>query len=255
MSISLKDIIQECYLKVRNSEINSFIHSKYQIAGMVLGEMYNIYENSKDKELLIEIKFFLDLKNVIKHLINILNNSGDQGTMTVNNAIIHEYKLIENSREVFDISTPFSIIEDSIKVVNHNEMRNTEYKKVIIERIINRMIDDRMIGKLNNDGVDLLSQDNLYELIEIIIDRIILGEEIRISINEVFQLVEDKKKDKENAIQIMKFELLEEFKTLITEIHGHIDHVGKSTFEAITSTSPEQKPIHHGKNKIPTLFS
>lgn len=258
MSISLKDIIQECYLKVRNSELNSLIHSKYQIAGLILGEMYNKYENGKDKEILIELMFFLNTKNVIHHLINILDNSGDFGTMTLNNAIILEYKQIQLSREPFSFSTPLSIIEKCFSAVDESELRNREYKRVIIERIINTMIEDRMNGILNEDGKEILKQDTVYELIEMIIDRIIVGEEIRISINEVFSLIEDKKKQQENNVEDIKKEILDEFRNLMAEVHLHIDHVGKSTFAAISASSPVDKSPTHGKyhgKKTSSLFS
>lgn len=257
MSVSLKDIIQECYLKVRNSELNSLFHSNYQIAGLILGEMYNIYENSKEKELYVELKFFIDTKNVIKHLINILNNSGDSGTMTVGNAILQEYKLIESEKDTNNVSTPLTIIQNALKVVNQSEIRNPEYKHAIIERIINNMIEDRMSGILNEDGKEILRQDSVFELIEMIIDRVILGEEIRISINEVFLLIEEGKKRQENSYEIMKKEILNEFKVLLSEIHEHIDHVGKSTFAAITANTPDQiqsSPHHKHGRRIPSLF-
>ena len=90
MVLILKNILEKYFSILGNSVLGYSMEPKIvlarsitkpsQLAGLILADLYDYYEEFKDKELLTEEKFFLNINNPIKHLVNILNNSGFKTT-------------------------------------------------------------------------------------------------------------------------------------------------------------------------------
>lgn len=255
MSSSLREIISQCYLEIRNSGSSLIMFNRYQIAGLVLGKMYELYEKNKHHSSLIDIEFFLDVKNPIKHIKNILDNSSDEGTMTIESAILNEIRDIKQNHE--DGSTLLHIIERELFSIDKEKyIQSVEYRLLVLERIESKMNEYRIHDKLSNDDKNILYQGDKYDLISSIIERNLTGESLKVAISDVYNELlnrhfseDDEKCNKsiENLssevekikmyVYQLRAQLNEDLNDQFLELHKHIDHVGHQTFGVISSES------------------
>lgn len=265
MSSSLREIISNCYLEIRNSGSSLIMFNRYQIAGLVLGKMYEIYDRNSHNSSLMDIEFFLNIKNPIKHIKNILDNSSDEAHLTIEGAIIKEIKLI---KETFENGTSLlQVVEkELLSLEKENFLKNMEYRLLILERIESEMVTLRLNGKLSNDDKDILNQEDKYDLLSSIIERKLSGELLSVAVSDVYIEISSRKSSGEgerfyhsmetltNEVEHLKksiLEITEEF----TEIHRHIDHVGQQTFGVMSTEQSSPVPKNRvTKEKFPKLF-
>lgn len=249
MVLTLKTIIQRYYSGMRSGQTLTTIGSKSKLAALILADIYDSYENSKEKELLTELRFFLSISNPIKHIVNILNNCGDNGIMSIDDSILEEYKIINGENNTKSIKiTLLKTIEDIIKKY-HFSKHNIEINKVIIiNEIINKLNEGRIFGNLDEDTRNFILYHDHKEMISKIIERYILGEELASIILDIYNNLVKKSTSHNNqdsiasivelAISKVKSELISNIEEHINEIHSHLDHVGLTTFNEIQTIKP-----------------
>lgn len=245
MSLGLKTIIQGYYTAIRDSGTNHGIKSKGHLAGLILGDLYDIYISSKDRVLVSEIKFFLDISNPIKHIISILDNSGDQGTMSIEEAIINEHRIVnlEQTKKKAKV-TLYSVVRNIIgEDVEH--INKASFNKGQFLHLLKRELETAKLFENLGDSTNELMKHELYEdFLNELADEIITGEkDLSTIISNIFtkshhhkhkknSILEDElimSKISEGILSKIKETLLEENQLL----HEHLDHVGGSTFEQL----------------------
>lgn len=251
MDITLKDIIRKYFHKMKDPHFNKIINTRSKLAGIILGEMYDSYKESKDKNFLIELKTFIDLKNPLKHLINILDNSSYGGLLSIEDAIMEEYKLIVNMKDFTLTKMRLLDIINEVKDKN-NYIDNNEIVKKIIESIAEYRIQE----KLNDDVKDILLQLDSYELIL----KIVESEDVIDAIATTYSIIDGRKISNHSSKKIdgqldmmfdtFKKQMSEFFRDECGEIHNHLDHVGKSTYESLESIK-EGIPLIPGQSMRP----
>lgn len=243
MSNRLNEIIREYYIGLRNPEILKLFKKVSHIAGLILADMYEIYESSHERELLTEIKFFLDLKNPIKHIINILNNSGSNGTMSVDDAILEEYKIIKSTSENnYDKFSLLEIIEEVYLIIKDKRELYQTTNKDITSMIIDKINEYRIINRIDDDTKIIASQQDLFQIILDIVVKKNAGEDLKQILKEVYFTILRRNGNDINGLE--KFikttvqesisQILDEMKKDKLEIHQHLEHVGKHTHECLT---------------------
>lgn len=245
----MRTIIQTYYSEMRNGKTLFTIGSKIQMAAFILADIYNLYETSKEKELLSEFRFFLGISNPIKHIVNILNNCGDSGTMSIDDAILEEYKIINgmNDLKLAKISL-LKIIEEVIhnhSFSNHILEINKEH---IINEIITKLNENRVLGKLDEDTRNFILCNDHREMIYRIIERRMLGEDLMNIILDMYNYITKRSLSHNNhenisiavesAISKVKSELISIIEENINQVHNHLDHVGSSTFNELQTIKP-----------------
>lgn len=253
MSLSLKNIIESYFHKVRSSDLASIISKRSQLAALILAEMYELYENSKNKELLVEINFFLNIKNPIKHLVNILNNSSGYSGYSIDEAIINEFKSLNEKKSSKHINL-FSILEDLVNNGPINELLIDQ----LIGEIITKLMNERIMGHLDEDTKNFLLQKDTVELLTTLLNNIISGKSLIDSISELYMIL-DLRKVKNHEIDDMKDKIVAYLESNFEELHGHVNYVGENTFEAINALTDKKHRKnyrkHRGNDSDESLFN
>lgn len=231
MVVSLKKIIEKHY-SISRGENSLNIGKKSQLAALILADIYESYETNKQKEPANELKFFLEINNPIKHIINILDNCGNTGTMSIDEAIINQYKIINNTK--IGQKTLLSILETIFHL--YPDMDDEKIRLLIIEELN----DARLVGKLDEDGRNFLLSSDRMEMISSIIERNKKGDELLSIVLDIYNRddIQSISTEFEKAISKMKESLLLEIEDQFSEIHNHLEHIGQSTFNQIESVKP-----------------
>ena len=234
MSLGIKSIIQGYYSTLRNSTRSITIKSKSQLACLILADLYDQYENTKENNLLNETKFFLEISNPIKHIINILNNSGDNGIMSIDDAILIEYKIIKNINNNNVKVTLLSTIENIILSSIIGGTLTSNKKELFLLEVNKILTNARLFDLIGDDIREFMDNKMYYSLLEEIADRIINNEELKTIIIDILLKIKENKnliteEIMEKLINKLKLDINKEIETL----HGHLDHVGLHTFNQI----------------------
>lgn len=264
--ISLENIIQKSYHNVNNGRLREFCDKLSMLAGIILADIYELYELHKDHENVTELANFLEVKNPIKHIISILKKF-IHGDMTIKDAVVDEIKIIKSQE--MTIKTAFirssitlkMVIQEELDIVSkeHNRARNTE---AIAQAIIDKLFGYKVEGMLNIDAENALSTPDLKTFLISILRRIKDGESIdnilldhykssnctRQATQQLDAILAQLKIDMSNIIQC-------EF----DEVHNHLGGMGRQLYEAtvgnVTPTAapaPTRHHQHHHKPMVPS---
>ena len=243
MSNRLSEIIREYYVGLRNPELLKLFKKVSHIAGLILADIYDIYESSHEKELLTEIKFFLDLKNPIKHIVNILNNSGNNGTMSVDDAILEEYKIIKSiTKDDYEEISLLEIIESVYLNLKDKRELYQSTNKDITTMIVDKLNEYRINNKLDSDTRVIASQYDLFKIILNVVERKNNGEDLKELLKELYFTILRRDGSDTNRMEnyiktviqdtfVKVFEKMENDKLMI---HKHLEHVAESTHNCLT---------------------
>lgn len=210
MSSIIENIIQNHYLKIKGH--SSLYTDIIDISASILSEMYKLYEDNENKHLLLEINFFLEVKDSLRHMVNILKNSGEDGRMTIKEAILLEYKSIHTKKNT--MSTLLTVCQEIFIEINLSDKPHKQNE--IVDLIINNMIDYRLVGLLDVDGCFLLDQKDYFIPIQTIVEN---RHQLNIAIHDLYKNLATRK----NRYMMDNFK----------EIHKHLDHSSKSIFDEL----------------------
>lgn len=239
MSGGLKLIIQDYYSTLRNSTEGIKFKTKSHLAGAILADLYDQYELTKENVLFSETKFFLQIENPIKHIINILDNSK---SMTIDNAILLEYKTIKIMKDNKNIKvTLLTAIENLILSPSIGGKLTPEKKEQFLIEINEVLANARLFELIGDDTREFILHQSYDSLLEEIVNRIIDEEDLKDIITDIFSKVKEKKQDDneeiieklaESSRQIID-EINFTFEKHVEKLHGHLDHLGLHTFNQL----------------------
>lgn len=242
MSLTLSDVIKAYFVKIIVSDFLRGFTKRSEIAALILAEIYEIYENSKDKKLLVEIKFFLNIKNPMKHLINILENSSTNSGNTIEWAVMNEFKLLNKKDKILKLSL-YSILNDFLE----KEKLNME----TFDLIVLKLREERIKGNLDEDAKNFFIQRDFIELLTRIINNDNRNDALLDSIEEIYLLLEERKL-KNVETELLKEQIIACLQENCFEIHNHLDHIGKTTFELVSikkGSAEENRGRNHRRNR------
>jgi len=245
MSSSLKNIIQELYIS-KNFTLRDHIETSLsETSGKIFARLY---EHSMKDSLSNESKIFLTCKNSFEHIINILNsldrNSIDKAIDLELEKIYEEDK--SSSKIIFyDIIDKF---KDEIFVLDNDDKKYDEYKKVVINKIIEEILCLQSEGKLEYDTTKIMDHYNYENIIDDLVEKINNTKDVLSSIREVYEDINKSRNFNNDELILL---LNNHFNTL----HGHIDHVGNENskrFDEIsnensTRTTPRSRTVRKPK--------
>lgn len=264
MSLSLENIIQNIYDDIVKGNTPAFFNKKHHLAALVLAEIYEKYEKHKETTLVTELGFFLSIKNPIKHIFNILENSSSRGGMRLKDAILEEYITIKHEKELDDKVTLLSVISSEIdraKSRSHSHLQNAN---MIASTVIEKLNEYRVKGNLDQDTCFALCQPDIKESIVRIIEMSNAGGNKVDLISAFYRKLDEKKSGGSEALDSLLARFKLEFQTIVqsecVKLHDHMAHVGETTFNTIVygiengdsqhrDTQLPQHYEHHNVNK------
>jgi hypothetical protein len=222
MSSNLENIIEKIY---GSRELPTF-GDKYgntliDMSGKILSELFKNKEQLDSRS-----KIFLECNNSIDHIYNILKGLKEK---SIKECIKEEKeKIYEEISKDKKISTLYSIMYE---IIDSNEEENND---VIVEKIIKRLFEDRVNGKLDEDTRQFTY--NKFKK-EYIIQILTLSEK---KLNKLMASVIKIINKKDESDKLEKSDKIEEIKEVakfkikeIKEIHSRIDHLGIELFGKI----------------------
>lgn len=228
---------------MRETSRNLPFKNKSQMAGAILADLYDQYERTKENNLLTETKFFLEISNPIKHIINILENSGHSGTMSIDDAILLEHKLIRNTNDDRKIKiTLLSAIENVISSPSIGGKLTHANKNLFILEMNEILANARLFESIGDDTRIFMLHEMYDLLLEEIADRIINREDLKTIIMDILLRIKERKQEIKAGItediinslmEKIKLDIKSTLDDEIDKLHGHLDHVGSHTFEQL----------------------
>lgn len=265
MVLILKNILEKYFSILGNSVLGYSMEPKIvlarsitkpsQLAGLILADLYDYYEEFKDKELLTEEKFFLNINNPIKHLVNILNNSGFKTTnsiakMTFSEAIFFEYKLIKEQDDDNNLKFSLFSVVNSVRFdVTSGSMKiNTSNREYFINKLQETLDKYKLYGLLDEDTKKFTYHESYGDEIEEIADKLIEKMDLGDIISEIYtRNIEEelftkeseklKIEDIEVSLKKMKADITKKMQTQFDIIGAHLDHAAKELFNKIEATA------------------
>lgn len=257
-SYTLESIIQKLYNSIMSGNLPPFYNKKSHLASLVLAEMYEIYESNKEIAVVAELNFFLSIKNPIKHILNILENSSPSSGMSIKDAIRNEYITIRTYEELNDKPiTLLQIINDELRKAKAKSNNYLKNYASIASSIIDKLYEYRVNGKLNNDGYLALSQIDLKESLMKIIEMSNSDLNIEDLVISFYKKIDDMKFNNSDNLDYILSRLREDIHGIVQgeciKLHEHVGHVGKTTYEVIVDkfVNEQQDQIRNNTSMIP----
>lgn len=223
---SLNEIIKKYWQRSREEKLYEIFNTKNHIAALILSDIYTEYELYKETKNLEELHLFLNARNSLKHILNILNNSDN---MSIDIAILNEIKLIKNLDSENNTTTLFSIIESV------ESQMSQESKEIMVDTIIEKLTEARLYGTLDEDGRKLLMQPNK----EMIISDIIILDEAERPL-KIFDHI-DQTLSVEAKVNVLIQQLKDDIFGYLTEelfdVHKHLNHVAEQLYNRSLETT------------------
>ena len=258
MSISLKSIIQDLYI----GKVLKFVDAQHtsipEKAGTIL---VHLYEYHKNHTLSPESIIFLETTNSISHIISILNRID---RMDLDRAIeIEVHEILKKGKKHEPKITLLSIIEHVLYDEFDQGKITAENKDKILESVLEHILTARVNGELDEDTRKLINQPDHEDLIFSLLDRLMEGDDLVLSMKDLYQAllarehhfldevardddISEVKERIENTERVLN-ETLMELRSHLSdivhasinhqfgEVHKHLDHIGKQSFEHIKS--------------------
>lgn len=252
MAFTLESIIQKLYASILAGVFPASFNKKTYLAGLILGEIYEIYENNKEKILITELRFFLSIKNPIKHILNILNQSSSDGGMTIKDAIREEYVVIKQELDLNTKITLFSIITDEINKTKINSNNYIQNSNMIASVIITKLNEHRINGNLDHDTSNILSQPDIKNLIVEIIELSNSNNNITDLVIALYKKIDERKFTPYNNIsnELTNTQFLIHNET--NELHQHLKYIGENIWNKtlyVNNNNENQNSEKHDKHK------
>jgi hypothetical protein len=246
-SLQLEVEIRNMYQFIKNNHSNIPFNKRSHMAGLILAGVYDYYESIKDTNLTTDIDFFLSIKNPIKHILNILEKNSEEGGMSIKDSIREEIILINKERNINDKISLISVINYEMEIFeNSSDYNNDENTDMLVSLIIENLNNHRVNGRLDSDTILVLKEPNLKLILFQIITSKKNGNDLSKLISDLYICIDN---NNNNKLDKFKSEIENVVQKECNNIHCHIGHVGKTTFEAIT-INKEEKEIFESPKQI-----
>lgn len=245
-NLSLERIIEKSYNNVINGDLRKYCTKMSSLAGIILGDVYEVYEKNKQKTSHTDLKLFIESRDSIKHLIAILNKF-ITGVMTVNEAIVDQIKIIKNEEFAEKKVLLIDLITDEMNITKNepNRIRNPE---AIAQSIIDNLIKLRVEGKLHYDTEAALTTLDTKTVLISLIKKINSGEEIRDVMIDYYRILDESRRRTSErfieSINRLESNLPKLIQSEFDEVHVNISSMGKQIYSAVDGSKDNMKMVY-----------
>lgn len=251
--LSLENIIQKSYYGIMNGELLKYCDTLSKLAGIILADIYETYENNKNNNTVTELKFFLHIRDPIKHIISILNKFRS-GAISIKHAIIDEIRIIKNHEHfVMKKYTLLDVIEEEL-VIFKNDSHRLRNPEVIAQSIIDKLTGYRIEGYLHQDAESFLMMSEIKNTLVDIINRTFEGEDVKDILLIYYKALDAKKRiansQLDETLARLKIEMLQLIQCEFDEVHTHLGSMGEQLYNVASGNIETEIDHKHPSPKL-----